>query len=71
MAENVLLDRLLSSPPSKPVFKRRCLSDVSIFHLLELSLLFLLSCLILKLAREHKYKYSMCGVGEKEVMKFC
>lgn len=65
MAENVLLDRLLSSPPNKPFFKRRCLSDVSIFHLLELSLLFLLSCLT------HKYKYSMCGVVEKEVMKLC
>lgn len=71
MAENVLLDRLLSSPPNKPFFKRRCLSDVSIFHLLELSLLFLLSCLTLKFAREHKYKYSMCGVVEKEVMKLC
>ncbi|CAI5686979.1 unnamed protein product [Oreochromis niloticus] len=36
MAENVLLDRLLSSPPSKPVFKRRCLSDTSdLFAMIE------------------------------------
>ncbi|XP_026022840.1 rap1 GTPase-activating protein 1 isoform X5 [Astatotilapia calliptera] len=36
MAENVLLDRLLSSPPNKPFFKRRCLSDTSdLFAMIE------------------------------------
>lgn len=42
MAKSALLDGLLNSPPSKPFLKRRCISDVSTSHFLDVKRLFLL-----------------------------
>lgn len=36
IAKNALLDGLPRSPPHRPFLKRRCFSDVSIFHLLKI-----------------------------------
>lgn len=70
IAKNALLDGLHNSPPSKPFLKRRCLSDVSIFHLLEVRDSFRSSCCLFNSSGSLDTEVCMFGVAGKYILDF-